>query len=157
MTEIAPPSNLSPNIEFCLRLAQETSLSVRAIAALCKISSRTAYRYINQYLGRAFIAQRDLDVSLGRFHDSLSPEAVKEIADALPAPVKSMPHKYFPEPEAIEVIEIVQDGEGEIVPEEQSSSLSVSVGGLRLEFEKGDEQTASLIAKLLARLREEAI
>lgn len=157
MTEIAPPSNLSPNIEFCLRLAQETSLSVRAIAARCKISSHTAYKYINQYLGRAFIAQRDLDVSLGRFHDSLSPEAVKEIADALPAPVKAMPHKCSPEPEAIEVIEIVQDGEAEVVSEVQTASLSVSVSGVRLEFEKGDEQTANLIAKLLARLKEEGL
>lgn len=155
MTEIAPHSNLSPNIEFCLRLAQETSLSVRAIAARCKISSHTAYKYINQYLGRAFIAQRDLDVSLGCFHDSLSPETVKEIADALPALVKAMPHKYFPEPEAIEIIEIVQDGEA--VPEKQTSSLSVSVSGIRLEFEKGDEQTANLIAKLLVRLKEEAL
>ncbi len=158
MAKTPPPSNLSPNIEFCLRLAQETSLSVRDIARRCKISSTTAYRYINKHLGRAFIAQRDAQVRLGRFQDSLSGEAIKEIEESLPpGPVKAMAHKPSLGFEGFEVIEIMQDADAELLPAAQSPALTVSIGTVKLEFEKCDEQAERLIAKLLASLREESL
>lgn len=162
MTEIKPQTDLPPRAAFCLRLAQQTSLSIGDIAKRCRIGKSTAYQYIREYLGPGYITERNAQISMGELKDTLTEEAVKEIEKSLmpvSSPAATLPQKLG----GFEVMEVKQVGNKKALPRVQgckqaspAAGVALSVNGVRLEFDKADSQTAGFLAKLICCLKEGA-
>lgn len=78
-------TKLTPQIEFCLRLAQETTMPISDIIRHCGISKSTAYKYLKDHLGNDYAKQRSLQISQGKLKDKLTPEVIREIEQSMPA------------------------------------------------------------------------